>query len=84
MSWKSNFKNSAKEFGIYFGQQGEEKEPTIKFAIHGEVLLSVGRQQFLAKGLTPISDSKELYDLMLEFFKMEVPAKGPDEAELKK
>lgn len=78
--WKENFKNTPNEMGVFFGKQDGETEHTIKFAVKGEVIVSIGSSQFLAKGLAPVMNSQELYELMLEYFKM----KEPIEEELKK
>lgn len=72
MSWKKSMnkapiKNRAE---IFVGRIGDETEDSFKFAIDGEVIVSVGKSQMLAKGLNPISNTEELYGLMLEFFKV--------------
>ena len=72
MGWKDQLKKAPQKnrAEIFVGRIGDETEDSFKFSIDGEVIVSVGKSQILAKGLNPVSDTKELYDLMLEFFKI--------------
>ena len=71
MNWKNNMKKGAPQRNraeIFLGRVGEETEDSFKFCLDGEVIVSIGKNQMLAKGLAPISNTQELYDLMIEYF----------------
>lgn len=42
--------------------------PAILFSLGGDVVLTISEKEFLARGLTPIATTDELYKLMLDFF----------------